>query len=146
MTAVQPPVTAHRPPERLGALRQLMLADAVGTGAAGLALLLGADPLADEAGLATSGPVLAIGAFFVGLAVVVAAVGRAHEAVLLRLVPLNGAGDLAWAAGSVIVGLTADLSGSGRAMVLVQAVAVLAIGEAKLVLSRRARSSTKITG
>ena len=123
-----------------------MLADAVFTGVAGITLLLTADSLADEAGLATSGPLLAIGGFFVGLAVVVAAVGRAPEHSLLRLVPFNGAGDLVWTAASVFVALGADLSGAGRAMVLVQAVAVLAIGEAKLVLTRRARSSAKITG
>jgi hypothetical protein len=146
MTAVQPPITADRSPSPLGALRQLMLADAVFTLVAGIALLLAADPLADEAGLATSGPLLAIGAFFVVLAGVVAAVGRASEDLLPRLVPLNGIGDLGWAAASVIVSLSADLSGSGRALVLVQGVAVLVIGEAKLLLSRRVRSSTKITG
>jgi len=146
MTAVQPPVAAHRSPSPRGALRQLMLADAVFTGVAGIALLLAADPVADEAGLSTSGPLLAIGAVFVVLAAIVAALSRAREDSLVRLVPLNGAGDLVWAAASVIVALSADLSGAGRAMVLVQAVAVLAIGEAKLVLPRRVRASTKITG
>jgi hypothetical protein len=146
MTAVQPSVAAQRSPSPVGVLRQLMLADAVFTGVAGITLLLAAEPLADEAGLATSGPLLAIGGFFVGLAVVVAAVGRAREHSLLRLVPLNGAGDLVWTSASVFVALGADLSGAGRAMVLVQAVVVLAIGEAKLVLTRRARSSAKITG
>ena len=61
MTAVQPPVTAQPRPSALGTLRQLMLADAVFTGVAGITLLLAADPLADEAGLATTGPLLAIG-------------------------------------------------------------------------------------
>jgi hypothetical protein len=146
MTAVHPPTTAHRPSPRLGALRQLLLADALATGGAGLALLLAADPLAEEAGLTTSGPLLLVGGFFAVLAVVVAAVRRAGHHTLLRLVRVNGTGDLVWAAASVVVGLGSDLSGAARAVVLLQAAAVLGVGEAKLVLARRARSSAKISG
>jgi hypothetical protein len=146
MTAVHPPVTQRRPPTPLGALRQLLLVDAVATGGAGITLLLAADPLAEAAGLTTSGPLLLIGGFCAVLGVVVAAVGRAGDDTLLRLAPLNGAGDLVWAAASVVAGLGADLSGAGRAVVLLQAAAVLGVGEAKLLLARRARSSAKITG
>ena len=80
-----------------------------------------------------------MGAFFITLAVIVAGVSRAPQALLVRLAALNAVGDLLWAAASVVwVALTADLSGTGRAMVLVQATVVLGVGEAKLVLSRRA--------
>lgn len=146
MTAVHSSESSHRASSPLTSLRQLMVADALFTGVAGIALLAAADPLAEEAGLSATGPLVAIGAFFVVLAAVVAGLGRASDAAVLRLVPLNGFGDVAWAAASVVVALAADLSGSGRALVLGQAVAVLAIGEAKLVLARRARSSAKIIG
>jgi hypothetical protein len=87
--------------------------------------------------------VLTVGGFFVGLAVAVALLGRLADHLLLRLAPLNAYGDLVWAAASVVVGVTADLSGAGRVMVLGQAAAVLAIGEAKLLLTRRARVAAK---
>jgi hypothetical protein len=142
MTAVQAPDRSVRLPDRapVVALRQLMVADAVVTAVGGLGLLAGASMLAEEAGLTTAAPVRAVGGFFVVLAVVVATVGWRPERTLVRLTSVNGLGDLMWAAASVIVGLTADLSGSGRAVVLVQAVIVLAVGEAKLLLARRARA------
>jgi hypothetical protein len=146
MTAVQPSKPSHQASSSLGVLRQVMIADALFTAVAGVGLLAGADPLAEEAGLATTGPLVAVGAFFVVLAALVAGLGRAPEPAVRRLVPLNGIGDVAWAVMSVVAALAADLSGRGRAVVLVQAVAVFAIGEAKLVLARRARSSAKIVG
>ena len=50
----------------------------------------------------------------------------------------SAAGDIVWALASFAVAFVADLSGPGRALILVQGVLVLAIGEAKLVLRRRA--------
>ncbi len=140
----EPQITDRRRPAPERLLRQVMVADAVATGVAGIGLLLAADPLADEAGLATTGPVLAVGGFFAVLALLVGAISRVRDPLLVRLAALNGGADVGWAVASVVVGLTADLSGTGRALVLVQAVAVLGVGEAKLLLARRARSSAKI--
>jgi hypothetical protein len=145
MTAIHPPLTdrpledaAHHPLVVL--LRRIMIADAVATAVSGLAVLVASASLADAAGLATTGPLLAIGGFFVALAMVVATLGRLSTPVLLRLVPVNAAGDLTWAGTSVAVALMTDLSRTGQALVLLQAVAVLAVGGIKLLVSRRGRA------
>lgn len=144
MTAIEPALTdpraagAAHPPTTT--LRRVVMADAAVTAVAGVVLLAASRTLADESGLATTGPLVGIGGFFVGLAVVVAVLGRLPARTLIRLTPINALGDLAWAAASVVVAFAADLSGTGRAMVLAQALAVLAIGEAKLRLARRARA------
>jgi len=149
VTAIHPPVSV--PPTEgadhpaVATLRRIVMADAVLTAVAGVGLLGAAETWADEAGLATTGPVVAVGGFFVGLAVVVALLGRLPAATLVRAAPLNAVGDLAWAAGSVAVALAADLSGTGRAIVLAQAVAVLAVGEAKLLFARRSRAATELS-
>jgi glucose uptake protein GlcU len=123
-------------------LRQLVVADAIVTGLSGVLLLVAAEDLADWAGLTTAGPVRLIGGFFVLLAVALAGLGRTNDRLLVRLLPANAIGDLLWAAASVVVAVAAELSGAARAVILVQAVIVLAVGEAKLMLSRRARAAT----
>jgi hypothetical protein len=144
VTAIHPPLT-ERPTERaehasVATLRGVFMADAGLTAVAGVAVLAASETLADEAGLATTGPLLGIGGFFVGLAIVVAILGRLPACSLVRAAPLNAIGDLAWVAGSVAVAVMADLSGAGRTMVLAQAVAVLAVGAAKLWFARRSRA------
>jgi len=145
MTAVHPTtVPGHRPATQADAtvaVRRVVLADAAVTGAGGALLLATASWTADLVGLANSGPVVIIGAFFVVLAAVMALLGRADDERLLRLVPLNAVGDLGWAVASVATVVLVDLSGTGRVLIAVQALAVLAIGEAKLITVHRARST-----
>ena len=124
-----------------GPLRQLVVADAVVTGVAGWLLLVAAVDVAEWAGLTTAAPVRGVGAFFVLLGAALAGLSRASDGVLVRVVPVNAVGDLVWAVASVVVALAADLTGPARALILLQAVLVFAVGEAKLVLARRARAA-----
>lgn len=62
------------------------------------------------------------------------------DAARLRWAPATAVVDLAWVLGSLVLAGLADLSGAGRVLLVVQGVAVLVIGEAKLVLVRRARA------
>ena len=123
-------------------LRRFLVAEAVITAALGAAMLVAADSLADRSELTTTGPVVAIGVFLVALPVLLALLSRAPQRLLLRLAPLNAAGDLAWAAASFGVAALADLSTTGRVLVAAQGLLVVGIGEAKLFLARRARRST----
>jgi hypothetical protein len=125
----------------VGSLRQLVVADAVVTGLTGWLLLVVSVDVAEWAGLATAGPVRGVGAFFVVLAVALAGLSRTSDGVLVRVVPVTAVGDLLWAVVSVVVALAADLAGAARALILLQAVFVFAVGEAKLVLARRARAA-----
>jgi hypothetical protein len=122
-------------------LRQLVVADAVVTGLTGWLLLVVSVDVAEWAGLTTAGPVRGVGAFFVVLAVALAGLTRTSDGVLMRSVPVTAVGDLVWAVASVVVALAADLTGAARALILLQAVFVFAVGEAKLVLARRARAA-----
>ncbi|MGK2948494.1 MAG: hypothetical protein ACSLFP_07960 [Acidimicrobiales bacterium] len=145
MTTTHPAAaTAERShePAAVSDLRRFLVAEAAVTAALGAGMLVGTDALADRSGLATTGPVLAVGAFFVALPVVLAILSRAPQRLLLRLAPLNAAGDLAWAAASFGVAALADLSTTGRVLVAGQGILVVGIGEAKLLLARRARRST----
>ena len=119
-------------------LQDLVRADAIVCAVSGFALLAAADALADLAGVATTGPVRAVGAFLVVLGMGLAWLGSAGDDARQRWIPLSAAGDIAWALASFALAFVADLSGPGRALILVQGVLVLAIGEAKLVLRRRA--------
>ncbi len=144
MTAVHPTTFTDQTPREAEAttvVRRVVQADAALTAVGGGVVLAAAEPVADLLGLATTGPVLAVGAFFMALSLVLALVGRTDARQLLRVVPINAVGDLAWAAASIGVAALADLSGTGRALIAVQAVVVLAVGEAKLITVRRARSS-----
>ena len=105
---------------------------------AGSALLAAAGPVSDLVGVSTTGPVRAVGALLVVLGMGMAWLGSAGDNARQRWVPLSAAGDIAWAVASFAVALVGDLSGPGRALILVQGVLVLAVGEAKLVLRRRA--------
>lgn len=122
-------------------LRRFLVAEAIVTAALGAVMLVAADSLADRTGLATTGPVVAVGAFFVALPVVLAVLSRAPQRLLLRLAPINAVGDLAWAAASFAVAALADLSTTGRVLVALQGLLVVGIGEAKILLARRARRS-----
>ncbi len=145
MTAVQPIPTAARPrtdgadTPAQASVRRVVRADVALAAVSAAGLLGAARPLADLADLRTTGPLLAFGGFFAVLALGLLALGAAPARTLVRLTPVSGAGDVAWAAASVVVALVADLSGAGRAVVLVQAIVVLAMGEAKIALARRAR-------
>ena len=127
------------PPIR--SLRRLLVADAALTGLAGVLLLVTAQDMADWAGLSTATPMRVVGAFFVLLAVALAGVSRMRDGLLVRVVPVNAAGDVLWAIASLVVALVVDLTGGARALLVVQAVFVFAVGEAKLVLARRARAA-----
>ncbi|MEO6318567.1 MAG: hypothetical protein ABIP36_07280 [Acidimicrobiales bacterium] len=143
MTAVHPTTLTDQPLRETRAatvVRRVVQADAAVTAVGGIVVLAAAEPVADLLGLATTGPVLAVGAVFVALSLVLALLGRADARSMLRLVPINAAGDLVWAAASIGVAALAELSGTGRALIAVQAVVVLAVGEAKLITVRRARS------
>jgi hypothetical protein len=147
MTTTHPTATAAtttRPaagPRAVDDLRRFLVGEAVTTAALGAAMLVAADSLADRAGLATTGPVVAVGAFFVGLPILLAVLSRSPQQLLLRLAPLNAVGDLAWAAASFAVAALADLTTTGRVLVALQGLLVVGIGEAKLFLARRARRS-----
>jgi hypothetical protein len=145
MTATTTPTAtaAHRTDERreVADLRRFLVVEAAVTAALGVAMVAAADTLADRAGLATTTPVVAVGAFFIALPVLLAVLSRAPESALLRLAPINAAGDLAWAAASFGVAALADLSTTGRVLVAVQGLLVVGIGESKLWLARRARRS-----
>lgn len=144
MTAVHPTTFTDQTPREAQAttvVRRVVQADAVITGFGGLVALAAAEPVRDLLGLATTGPVIAVGAFFVALSLVMALLGRTDTRSLLRLVPINAVADLGWAVASIGVAALADLSGPGRALIAIQAVAVLAVGETKLITVRRARST-----
>ena len=144
MTALDVSTVPRRPgvvPTPLRSLRQLLRADAVLTGLAGVLLLATAPDLADWAGLSTAGPVRVVGAFFALLAVSLAGISRMGDGLLLRVAPVNAVGDLLWAVASVVVAVAADLTGGARALIIVQAVFVFGVGEAKIVLARRGRAS-----
>ncbi len=144
MTAVHPTTVTDQTPREAAAttvVRRVVQADAVLTAFGGLVSLAAAEPVSDLLGLATTGPVIAVGAFFVALSLVLPLLGRTDARSLLRLVPINAVADLGWAAASIGVAVLADLSGSGRALIAIQAVAVLAVGEIKLITVRRARST-----
>jgi hypothetical protein len=121
-------------------LRDLVRVDAAVAAISGVALLVAAGPLTDLAGLTTTGSARAVGAFLVLLALDLAWLGAASDQARLRWVPLSAAGDLLWTGASFAVAAFADLSGPGRALIVLQGLLVLGIGEAKLTLHRRART------
>ncbi len=143
MTAVHPTTFTDQPraAEATTFVRRSVQADAALTAGGGVVVLAAAEPVADLVGVATTGPVIAVGAFFVALSLVLAVLGRTDARHLLRLVPINAVADLAWATASIGVAALADLSGTGRALIAIQAVAVLAVGETKLITVRRACST-----
>jgi hypothetical protein len=120
-------------------LRDLVRADAAVCALSGLALLLASDPLSDVAGVATTTPARGAGAFLVLLGVGLAWLSNVSDRTRLRWVPLSASGDLVWGLASLAVAVLVDLSGAGRTVIALQGLLVLAIGEAKLVLHRRAR-------
>jgi len=121
------------------ALQRLVQLDAGVAAASGAALMAAAGPLSDLAGVPSTTPSRIVGAFLLLLAVDLVWLGTTSHGNRLRWVPASAAGDLAWAVASVAVAALADLTGPGRALIVVQGLAVLAIGEAKLLLHRRAR-------
>ena len=121
-------------------LRQLIAVDAAICFGSGLVLLVAAAPVADLIGVSTTTPVRVVGAFLLLLGVGLAWLSRASDRARSRWVPINAAGDLLWAAASLAVAVLADLTGPGRALIAAQGLLALAIGEAKLVLHRRAQS------
>jgi len=143
MTAIHPDLspasiapTSQRVARRR--LQDLVRADAIVCAVGGFALLAAADAISELAGVATTGPVRAVGAFLVVLGMGLAWLGSTGDDARQRWIPLSAAGDIAWALASFALAFVADLSAAGRALILVQGVLVLAIGEAKLVLRRRA--------
>ena len=79
----------------------------------GFALLAAADAISDLAGVATTGPVRAVGAFLVVLGMGLAWLGSAGDDARQRWIPLSAAGDIAWALASFALAFVADLSAAG---------------------------------
>lgn len=133
------PAAAGSPPLRR--LRDIVRFDAAVGLTSGVALLVAAEPLSDLAGVDGTGPARAVGAFLVvyGLGLVALALGSDHGR--LRGALVTAIADILWAVASVAVALTADLSGWGRALIAVQGLFVLGIGEVKLLVLRGARSA-----
>ena len=121
-------------------LRDLVRVDAAAAAISGLALLAAAGPLTDLTGLTTAGPARVVGAFLLLLALDLAWLGAASDQARQRWVPISAAGDILWSVASFAVAAGADLTGPGRALIVMQGLLVLGVGEAKLVLHRRARS------
>ena len=135
--------TANRPPEpaALADLRQVVRLDIGVCAASGVALVAGARPLADLAGLAGGGETAAVGGFLLVLAAGLVLLARASARTLVQLVPWSAEGDLAWAAASALVAGTVSMNGTGRALVLAQGVIVAGVGVAKLRAHRAARAA-----
>lgn len=116
-------------------LRAVMRLDAAVSGANGVAYLALAGPLEDLLGL--SAPLLrGVGAFLVVFALFVALVGT-------RVPPAVIAGNIAWAAGSVIAAIAGwgTPETVGTVWIVLQAVAVGTFAELGLLAMRRARRS-----
>jgi hypothetical protein len=112
-------------------VRRILAIDAGFCLAGGAVLLAAATEIADRADLAAPGFVRVLGAFLLVLGVDLALFARAPERWARLGAALTAVGDLAWAAGSVAIVLTAELPAWASAAVLAQAVAVLAIAAAK---------------
>ncbi len=120
-------------------VRRIVLADAVLCLVTGGLLVGGVVPIADLIGLEPRWPVAAAGAFLLLLGGNLLCLARAAPRHVLALTPWSADGDFLWAIASVAIALGVSLTGPGRALVLVQAVAVVAVGLAKLRAVRAAR-------
>ena len=119
-------------------LRRLLLADAAICAVSGIGLVVFRSPIADLVGRDSTTALAAIGTFLAVLAIGLSSLARAHRRTMLRLTPWSAEGDLLWAAASLAVAAVASLNGTGRVLVLIQAVAVAGMGVAKLAGRRRA--------
>ena len=118
-------------------LRRAMLADAILSGAAGIAFSLGAGPLGAALGL-PGGLLRGVGVVALAWAGVTATVG-AREQVPRKLARVAVGGNLLWAVGSVLLLLSGwvEPTALGYAFVLGQAVAVTLLTEWQYVGMRR---------
>lgn len=123
-------------------VRRVLHGDAALCAVSGAVALLGARPLADLADLDGGGPVAAVGAFLLLLGADLALLARAGDRLVRRLNPWSAAGDLAWVAASLVVAVTVDMSGVGRALVLAQALVVAGVAIAKATAHRQAVERT----
>lgn len=112
-------------------VRRILAIDAGFCLAGGAVLLAGATEIADRADLAAPTFVRILGAFLLVLGVDLALFARAPQRWARLGAAVTGLGDVAWAAGSIAIVLTAELPAWASAAVLAQAVAVLAIGATK---------------
>ena len=128
--------------ETLGAIsdvRRIVQADAVLCLVSGSLLVVGAQPIADVAGLEPAWPAAAAGAFLVLLGANLLFLARAAARHLLALTPWSADGDFLWAAASVAVAVGVSLTGTGRVLLIAQALLVAGVGVAKLRAVRAAR-------
>ena len=125
-------------------VRRILAIDAGVCLAGGAVLLAAATEIADRADLAAPTFVRILGAFLLVLGLDLAVFSRASRRLARFGAAATGVGDVAWAAGSVALGATAGLPGWADALVLAQAVAVLAIGATKAAALRSTRSTTPL--
>ena len=129
-----PSSAATAPSAPSSAVRLLQLDGALCT-AMGLAMAVGAGPVADLLGTSATGVVRLVGIALVvyGIDLVVAARTRWAGQVLR----FAGVGNLGWEVASLAVAALADLSTTGRVLVAAQGVAVGALGLVQLRAGRR---------
>jgi hypothetical protein len=118
-------------------LRRVLLADAVGTGISGLALLVAAAPLSARLGL-PSGLLMGAAAIFIPFAAYVGWLGtrrRVHRPLVFAAIVLNAL----WAVDSVLLLLTPWVQPTpfGELFVIAQAVLVAGIAELEFIGLRR---------
>jgi hypothetical protein len=121
-------------------LRRVIQTDVALCAVSGVALVAGAGALADLADVEGGGPIVAAGAFLLLLAGALTWLSRAPAEALVRLAPWSAEGDFAWAVGSVALAVAMSMSGTGRALLVAQAVVVAGVGAAKLAAHRGARA------
>ena len=138
-TTTMAPTTAVPSRSIADQARRLVRFDSLLCLASGAVLVAAASPLTDLAGVEPLVPTVAAGVFLVVLGAGLAFLARAELRPLRALLPWSGEGDLLWAAGSVAVATTVDLTGPGRALVLAQAAVVALVGVAKLRLAKQLR-------
>lgn len=109
--------------------------DAAGSAGSGVLLTAAAGILSDPFGV-PSAVLVALGVFLLGYAAALEFIARGLPRTV-RLVRVVVAGNLLWAAGSVVVALVAPLTALGTVVVLIQAIAVLAVARLQSVALRR---------
>ncbi|HEU0102545.1 MAG TPA: hypothetical protein VFR07_09520 [Mycobacteriales bacterium] len=130
MTAPALPTTSSTTSPAVGLLRL----DGVLCAAMGLTLAIGAEPVAELLGTASTGVLRVVGVALVlyGLDLVLLAPTRWARGVLRAA----GIGNLAWEVASLAVAALADLSTTGRVLVAVQGLVVGALGLVQLRAAR----------
>ena len=114
---------------------RLLQLDGVLCAAMGLAISVGAGPVAEVLGSPATGVVRLVGIALVVYGVDLLAASRSRWAA--QALRIAGFGNLGWEVASLAVAAFADLSTTGRVLVAVQGVAVGALGVVQLRAGRR---------